>query len=175
VEGDELSVGGSFVCNRLRVRESLCAYREIGTGKGSVPTLMLTGGSVRVLRQGEESGMSVCEQVAAVEVVPAFVIELEPAREVVRLKPIGELDLAALPQMQDQVAELLAVGFEHLVIDLRGLSFIDTSGVSLLVKASQDARVGGWRLTLIPGDDRIQRLFALTRTTEQLPFVAVSG
>jgi anti-sigma B factor antagonist len=113
--------------------------------------------------------MSAIEQLVAVPVLE-FVVEVEPAREMVRVRPVGELDLITGPELRDHVAELLAVGFEHVVIDLRGLSFMDATGVSLLLSLAAQARRERWRLSLIRGDRQVQRIFALTDTLRQLPF-----
>ena len=102
----------------------------------------------------------------------SFEIRLAPAREVVRIKPVGELDLAAVPVLSEQVRELLVVGFEQLVIDLRGVSFIDVAGVEQLVCLADDAQRDGWRLWLIQGDEVVRRVFELTETLVRLPFSA---
>jgi anti-sigma B factor antagonist len=99
-----------------------------------------------------------------------FEVRVEPAREVVRIKPTGELDLATAPELRDHVIELLAVGFEQLIIDLRGLSFIDVAGVRLLLELADRARCEDWKLSLIQAGDRVARIFVLTDTVGQLPF-----
>jgi anti-sigma B factor antagonist len=112
--------------------------------------------------------------VGAVELIDdgraVFAVGVEPAREVVRVKPVGELDLATVLVLADQVTELLAVGFEQLIIDLRGLSFIDVSGLRLLLSLAHRARSDGWRLSLIQGGEPVRRLFTLTDTDRRLPF-----
>jgi anti-sigma B factor antagonist len=113
--------------------------------------------------------MSITGQLVAVP-APGFVVNVEAAREVVRVRPIGELDLSNGPELRDHVAELLAIGFEHLVIDLRGLSFIDASGVSLLFSLAAQARSERWRLSLIRGEGQVQRILALTDPLGRLPF-----
>jgi anti-sigma B factor antagonist len=104
------------------------------------------------------------------EAPATFEVAVEPAREVVRVKPVGELDLATVSVLEDQVRELLAVGFEQLIIDLRGLSFMDVSGLRLLLSLTQCAESEGWRLSLIQGSVPVRRLFALTDTIRRLPF-----
>jgi anti-sigma B factor antagonist len=99
-----------------------------------------------------------------------FEVRVEPARDVVCVKPRGELDLATAPVLREQVTELVAVGFDHLVIDLRGLSFMDATGVRLLVWLTDQARSDGWQLSLIDGPDQVQRILALTGCTDRLPF-----
>ena len=104
------------------------------------------------------------------EAAARFEVVVEPAREVVRVKPVGELDLASGPVLREQVDELLAVGFAQVIVDLRGLSFIDVTGVRLFLRLADDARRDGWRLSLLPGRERLQRIFRLTHTLDELPF-----
>lgn len=96
-------------------------------------------------------------------------VTVRPDREVVWVQPVGELDLAAAPELCAHVDELLAVGFERLIIDLRGLCFIDVAGLRSLLELSQRARDEGWRLGLVPGNSQVTRLFALARVEDQLP------
>ena len=102
--------------------------------------------------------MTVVDQIAGS--AAEFEIRVQPAREVVRVKAIGELDLASGPELRSQVLELVAVGFEHVIIDLRGVSFIDASSVGLLLRLADRARSAGWRLSLIPGRGEVQRVLA---------------
>jgi anti-sigma B factor antagonist len=115
--------------------------------------------------------MTIAEQIAE---IPVFAVGIEPAREVVRVKPVGELDLATGPELRSRVLGLVAVGVEHLIIDLRGLSFIDATGLSLLLSLADDAREGGWRLSLIQGTGQVRRMFALTDIGDRLPFASVA-
>ena len=55
-------------------------------------------------------------------------------------------------------------------IDLRGLEFIDSTGIRLLLTAHQRALRKGHELRIIRGSDRIQRIFALTDLEARLPF-----
>lgn len=105
----------------------------------------------------------------------AFVVDVEPAHEVVRVKPVGELDLATVSILENQVRELVAVGFAQLIIDLRGLSFIDVSGLRLLLSLAERSRSDGWRLSLIRGSESVGRLFALTDTLSRLPFLPLAA
>ena len=104
-----------------------------------------------------------------------FEIGLRPDRDVVYVKPVGELDLATSVELRDQVDELVRAGFTNVVIDLRALVFIDCAGVRSLLALDAAARRVGWRLALIPGGDRVRQLFALTATLDDLPFAAPGG
>ena len=55
-------------------------------------------------------------------------------------------------------------------IDLRGLEFIDSSGIRLLLAAQRRAQRNGHELCIIRGSERIQRIFALTDLDARLPF-----
>ena len=59
----------------------------------------------------------------------------------------GELDLAAGPRLRRPADELVAAGFEQLVIDLRAVTFIDVSAVRLLLELAARAQeaAGGCR------------------------------
>jgi anti-sigma B factor antagonist len=103
------------------------------------------------------------------ETGPSFSLELEPAREEVRVQAVGELDLAAAPMLDEQVGELLAAGFKQVVIDLHRVTFIDLTGVRLLLKLAEDARDDGWRLSLLQPGGQVHRLLKLTGALEQMP------
>jgi anti-anti-sigma factor len=87
------------------------------------------------------------------------------------IRPRGELDLAS----SDRLAAALQseeTSTAVVVLDLSGLSFIDASGLRVLIDAKQAL---GDRLTLLPGPPSVQRLFALTRTAHALAFAPGPG
>jgi anti-sigma B factor antagonist len=90
-----------------------------------------------------------------------------PDQVCVRLK--GELDIAAVPVARDRIAELKGQG-RDLLLDLRGLSFMDSSGLNLLLWLAVESARDGWDLSLIPGSSVVQRIFQLTGTEKRLPF-----
>ena len=56
----------------------------------------------------------------------------------------------------------------RLVLDLRRLSFIDSTGLHVLIRANRRAKEG--QLRLLRGSRRIHRVFELTGTDKRLPF-----
>jgi anti-sigma B factor antagonist len=119
--------------------------------------------------------MTASSPAAADRVLPqpaAFAVCVQPDRDVVYVKPVGELDLATAPQLRDELHELVAAGFTHIVIDLRALLFIDCVGVRLLVELNADARRRRWRLSLIQGRECVRRVLELTATVDILPLTA---
>jgi anti-sigma B factor antagonist len=93
-----------------------------------------------------------------------FSISVQPERSRVAVVPEGELDAAAIEPLESEVRELRAAGFDHIVIDLRRLSFIDSSGLRVLLSLRNDSLRDGHRLTLLRGPRTVQRLFELTAT-----------
>ncbi len=60
----------------------------------------------------------------------------------------------------------------RVIVDLRGLEFMDSTGLTLLTRWSLAAERDGFALALVPGNERIQRLFEITRLVTHFHFVA---
>jgi anti-sigma B factor antagonist len=97
--------------------------------------------------------------------------EVVPERERARVRPVGALDLATAPALDKQLAELRAAGFRALVLDLRALTFMDSTGLRTVLSWDKAARSDGFTLAIVPGAPQIQRVFELTRTTERVTFI----
>ena len=102
---------------------------------------------------------------------PLFRCEVLHERESARVQAVGELDLDTVPTLSAEVAQLREAGCRHVIIDLRELSFLDSSGLRFFLDCHADARQDGYTIALIPGPPVVQRVFALTRTTHLLPFI----
>jgi anti-sigma B factor antagonist len=100
-----------------------------------------------------------------------FRCDVEAHRETVRIRPAGELDLATVDVVDEQLSELRAAGFTALTLDLRAVRFLDSSGLRTLLLWDAKAREDGFAFRLIAGPPAVQRLFDLTGTTEQFDFV----
>lgn len=86
----------------------------------------------------------------------AFRIEIQPQGDRVLVVLHGELDIATAPGLDDEIDGLVERGFGELVIDLRRTSFIDSSGLHLLVRqaARPDAAI-----SVIVGRPSMRRIF----------------
>jgi anti-anti-sigma factor len=80
----------------------------------------------------------------------------------------GELDMAGAATLE---AELERLDSDALVLDLRGLTFMDSSGLRVLVVNAQRAQDRGRRFALVPGAAQVMRVFEITRMRERLEFV----
>jgi anti-sigma B factor antagonist len=101
---------------------------------------------------------------------PEFFCDVQPDRDRVIVRVAGEMDLDGAPLVAAAVDELLDAGFPRIVVDLRGLSFLDSTGVHVLVAAGRAAAARGRILSLIRPPKPIHRVFELTQTESLLAF-----
>jgi anti-sigma B factor antagonist len=109
---------------------------------------------------------------------PADVLGLEivVAGTVVRVAAVGELDLSNASVLEDAVRRVLEWHRPcRLVLDLRDLTFLDSSGLHLLCALAGDARAGDRRLTVVRGPDHVQRAIESVGLHEHLELVDDAG
>jgi anti-sigma B factor antagonist len=94
-----------------------------------------------------------------------FSLSIVPNRSEVVVVPEGDLDFACADTLDAEVRELRASGFERVVIDLRGVEFMDSAGLRVLLSLRNDAERAGHGLTLITPPPAVQRVFELTATS----------
>ncbi len=80
----------------------------------------------------------------------------------------GELDLAAASSLEEELDRALTSGSQLIVIDLKGLDFIDSTGLSVLVRAHQRAQEAGLNLGLVNPGAQVERLLSLTGLAQRL-------
>ena len=95
-----------------------------------------------------------------------FSISVEPDDDKVAVIPIGELDLATADELDQAVSDVRRSGFDHVVVDLRGISFLDSSGLRVLLGLRNEAERDEYALSLVRARDDVQRIFALTATSD---------
>ena len=84
------------------------------------------------------------------DVVEPFTIDLDERADRVVLTPRGELDMASAPELEQAVMPRLEKG-AWIVLDLRSLDFIDSSGLRVVVGAHRNAEEHGGRFTCVRG------------------------
>jgi anti-sigma B factor antagonist len=85
------------------------------------------------------------------------------------VSPAGEIDIATAPAVRDALAA--TVGGRRLVLDLRGVQFMDTSGLQLLIEEQRRSRERGGAFAVVPGPARVQRLLDVAGLTSRLELV----
>jgi anti-sigma B factor antagonist len=97
-----------------------------------------------------------------------FEIDVRPDRSRVVIALTGELDLATVDEARRTIEELRELGWRDFVVDLRGLSFLDSSGVHLLLETRERARDSGGSLTIVHGSPDVRRVLELTGVADRL-------
>jgi anti-sigma B factor antagonist len=92
------------------------------------------------------------------------------AAAAVHIEARGELDLATVPALLERIAPHRRAG-NRVVVDLRSLTFMDSSGLRMLLQLYQASAGEGWELVVVPGPPGVQRMFELTGMEQLLPFV----
>ena len=84
----------------------------------------------------------------------------------------GELDLSSAPALDEEIARLTtAEGVRRVIVDLRGLAFLDSSGLRVVAMAERRLDAAGRPLALVRGVETVQRVFEITRMDDRLTFV----
>jgi anti-anti-sigma factor len=91
-----------------------------------------------------------------------FNVSIERGKGIARLRLRGEMDMAAAQPFRDKVFALEREGV-HLLVDLDGLTFIDSSGLHELVGLHDRALKSGRAVEFIGPSERLTKLFELTR------------
>ena len=79
--------------------------------------------------------------------------------------------MAAAGRVDEQLAEIERDGPGHVVLDLRGLTFLDSTGLRSLIAADARGREQGRRVTLVQGPAVVQRVFEITGLEGRLEIV----
>jgi anti-anti-sigma factor len=84
----------------------------------------------------------------------------------------GELDLSGAGPLDEELDRLAAEdGVRRVVLDLRGLEFMDSSGLRTVALAERRLAAVDRALVLVRGPEAVQRVFAITRMEDHLTFV----
>jgi anti-sigma B factor antagonist len=108
---------------------------------------------------------------SADDVLPDFTVAIHPHRGQVVVAPSGEMDLTTVGGVEREVADLRAAGFDDIVVDLRAVTFLDSSGLHLLLTETRKAKHDGYRFRLLGAPPAARRLFEITGTRGVFEFI----
>jgi anti-sigma B factor antagonist len=74
----------------------------------------------------------------------------------------GEIDLFTAPEFKQRVMTPIVAGVEHVIVDLTGTTFIDSSSLGALIGAHRRLKSRGSRLVVACSNDAILRTFRIT-------------
>ena len=89
----------------------------------------------------------------------------------VQIELRGELDLSTVGKVEEELRRVEGDSPKVVVLDLSGLSFLDSSGLRCLVRADERAKESGMRFVLVRGPAAVQKVFEITRLEERLEIV----
>jgi anti-anti-sigma factor len=100
-------------------------------------------------------------------------VEIDPGNAIVAA--FGELDMVTADELDAALRQALDGGCRHLVLDLRGLTFMDSQGLHLVIGWSSLAEKCGVAFAIIQGGPAVRRLFEIVGLLDRLPFVDSIG
>jgi anti-sigma B factor antagonist len=101
----------------------------------------------------------------------AFEAEIHTQDRAVVIAVSGELDLASAPSLEEKLEDAERSHAGPVIVDLRALEFIDSTGLGILIKAHQQAERSGRQFAIVRGPSQVQRLLSLTGLEERLTVV----
>lgn len=115
-----------------------------------------------------EEALEALVALRALGAAPFGVVEDDAAagERVVRLR--GELDVATAPDLERTLLKPRPAG-ERVVLDLSELRFMDSTGLSVLLRAEVAAREGNWQIVLRAVPPNIRRLFEIAGVDDAVP------
>lgn len=101
-----------------------------------------------------------------------FEVRVTPEQDRIRVYVTGELDLATAPLLEQPLTNALEAGFDKLVLDLTDLTFIDSSGLRLVIQTHRKAADIDASLTVEGAHGAPLKAFELAGLTSYLELVA---
>ncbi len=81
----------------------------------------------------------------------------------------GEIDVYTAPKLREQLIDLASGGSYHLVVDMEGVEFLDSTGLGVLVGGLKRVRAHEGSLRLVCTQERILKIFRITGLTKVFP------
>jgi anti-sigma B factor antagonist len=81
----------------------------------------------------------------------------------------GEIDVYTAPKLREQLVDLVNAGRYHLVVDMEGVEFLDSTGLGVLVGGLKRVRAHDGSLRLVCTQERILKIFRITGLTKVFP------
>jgi anti-sigma B factor antagonist len=100
---------------------------------------------------------------------PPFEVTVQRDNAVATVMVSGEVDLATVPRLSAAVAQHHDA--QLLVLDLTAVTFIDSTGVRVLIETDRSCAGSGSRLAVLAGDGPVRRMLDLCNLDGRLALV----
>jgi len=104
-----------------------------------------------------------------------FDLHIHAAGGLVHAVLSGEIDLSTVGEVQARLDEAVVDAPGVLLLDMRGVTFLDSSGLRMLLRLDRRQREQGKRLVVVPGGRRVARVLELTGADRELELVEDPG
>jgi anti-anti-sigma factor len=104
--------------------------------------------------------------------VRLFDLQIEDLPEGTRARFSGEIDMSAIDELWGRLRPVVERSPAIVVADLTGVTFLDSSGLRLMLKLQAQLAEQDCRLVVVPGGDRVARVFQLTGAEQELDIAA---
>lgn len=84
----------------------------------------------------------------------------------------GEVDMSAVGNVEAAISSIVPSEAELAVVDLRNVTFLDSSGLRVILRIDREQREAGKRLVVVRGGRRVARVLELTGAERQLEIVS---
>jgi anti-sigma B factor antagonist len=98
-----------------------------------------------------------------------FQIEERVDQGVPLIAVMGEIDVATAPQLRETLHGVIAQGRSTVVLDLLGVTFLDSTALGVLVGGLKRCRELGGELHVVVADARIRKIFEITGLDKVFP------
>jgi anti-anti-sigma factor len=98
--------------------------------------------------------------------IEPFTCRVTQQSDHVVVAPRGELDMATVGAVEQELRRLRKTDADVLVLDLGGLTFMDSTGLHLVARWTAEASRDGFAFELAPGPPVVQRVFELSGMTD---------
>ena len=102
---------------------------------------------------------------------PPLKIESERGGNTYVVRLSGEMDIATAPAVTEKLAAALKSDYEMIVLDMGGLTFMDSAGISAVLSAEAASRADSNRLFFLRGSPSVERVLALCGADSQLTYL----
>ncbi len=103
--------------------------------------------------------------------IPSFDLRVVRSGRSTHIAPCGELDIATTPELEQALDDASTQNVKEIVLDLRELTFMDSTGLRALAEANMRADDSGVALSIIRGPRQIERVLEISGLGALLPLV----
>jgi anti-anti-sigma factor len=118
--------------------------------------------SARVAQEEQLSGLERVREDGALSLLA------EQDGDAIVIRAVGELDIASAKTLEAELGEAVSAA-SAIVLDLDGLSFIDSTGLRTLLRAAQLASRHGSALRIRRGSPQVERAIEVAHVEDLLP------